>query len=212
MSLQVEENEIILALKEGLYSFISGVLNLAPEQKHLDILVQSETVEVLNEVSKESIPFLSSSHSIKEVVQDFNDLFMVPGDKYVKPYESVYLDETDIIGIPRKGLLMGPSTLAVKKFYESAGFEILDKTRELPDYIGVEFEFIAALIREERKLRETNDIVKANTMATFRHEFLIKHPGRWIDKIANEILKNADTNFYRGIAQLAKDIVLQDIT
>lgn len=207
----VEEREALLSLKEGIYSFLSSVFNSAPEERHISVLSDNDVREMFQQLSPESVQYLELPGELKLIRQDFNDLFMVPGAKYVTPYESVYVDERRVDGSWGKRLLMGPSAVDVKKFYEKAGFKLSGKNIELPDFAGTEIEFVATLLREEKKHLENADSEEAQGIKKLREEFLKLHLGRWIEPLCDEIFKKAESDFYKGIALLAKKIILQDI-
>ncbi len=207
----VEDREALIALKEGIYSFLSSVFNSSPQEKHISLLNDEDIIDVLHQLSPESVPYLKPPARVDLIRQDFNDLFMVPGEKYVTPYESVYVDENRADGLPGKKLLMGPSAVDVKKFYKKAGFKLSQKNIELPDFAGTEIEFVATLLREERAYLENDKLEEAYSLDKSRMEFLKLHLGRWIEQLCDRIFKNAESDFYKGIALLAKRFVLQDI-
>ncbi len=53
--------------------------------------------------------------------QEYQSLFVVPLGRYVTPYEAVYRDERVVEDEVVRGLLMGPSTVAVTALYREAG-------------------------------------------------------------------------------------------
>ena len=61
---------------------------------------------------------------ISDLQQEFQDLFLIPLGRYVTPYEAVYRDER-VVGEARvRGLLMGPSTVAVMSAYREGGAHV----------------------------------------------------------------------------------------
>lgn len=196
---------------EGFYSFLSSVFNSAPKEKHLSLLSDTDVRDMFQQLSPESIPYFELPGNLEFIRQDFNDLFMVPGEKYVTPYESVYVDELRSEGSSNKKLLMGPSTMNVKKFYEKAGFKLSEKNIELPDFAGVEIQFVAELLKAERIHLENGESGEATAVKNLRQEFLKSHLGRWIEPLCNKIFENAESDFYKGIALFTKRIILQDI-
>lgn len=55
------------------------------------------------------------------------------------PYASVYFGE--------EGLVLGKEAFNVQQFYANSGYCMGEKSRELPDHLGVELEFCALLAR-----------------------------------------------------------------
>lgn len=188
--------------RTGVYAFLSAVSNAAPRPPHLALFQPSEIREVLAVISPEAETLLQHEHELKSVKQDYNDLFAVPGPKYVAPYESVYRDTTRLDGSPSLGLLMGPSTIQVKKIYAHAGFELSPHCPELPDYLGIEMEFMAVLSTEEQFSPHLKPI---------QLDFLQNHLARWIEPVSARIQQNAETLFYQGVALLARHFILGDL-
>lgn len=71
--------------------------------------------------------------------EDYIPLFET-GEVEAPPYASVYLSG--------EGLVMGAEARAVQDFYAAAGYGINTKSKELPDHLGVELEFLAQLAQE----------------------------------------------------------------
>jgi TorA maturation chaperone TorD len=210
MNMRAEISEAELVFKEGLYSFLSSVFYSAPEEKQISALYERDVSDLITEVSMESTKFLLKPHKIEEVRQDFFDLFMVPGDKYVAPYESIYVDEKHLSGMGDKKLLMGPSAIRVKKFYSRAGFKFGSNARELPDFAGIELEFFASVIKELNNAIRSGAREEVDALEGIRKEFLKLHLKRWIPELCDKIFSKADTDFYRGVAVLAKQIILHE--
>jgi len=142
--------------------------------------------------------------------QEFNDLFAVPLGRYVTPYEAVYRDER-VVGEDRvRGLLMGPSTLAVLQAYRENQFAVNPECPELPDHIGVELSFMSLLCGREPHLREAGDMPAVHLLWTRELRFLEDHLLRWVPDFAQRISENARTLFFQGIGQITEEFVRTD--
>ncbi len=131
--------------------------------------------------------------------EDYENLFLIPASRYVHPYESVYLE--------KNGLLWGEATKQVKNLYDRVGF--LHEEYEVPDHIGVELLFISTLCDEEDKLSET-DPDGARKAHELQLQFFKKHLSRWVDKLADNIIKKSTTSLYHGVAEMTREYIKQN--
>ena len=122
---------------------------------------------------------------------DYTQLFHGP-ETHIVPYQSVLLDKGDE--------LMGPAALEVRNFMAQAGFEVTRDSGELPDHIGVELAFLAALAQREAAARETDDAQTAERIGLLQRQFLAAHLGRWAGLFADKVQARASTGFYAAMA------------
>jgi TorA maturation chaperone TorD len=131
---------------------------------------------------------------------EYAQLFAVPGEQAVQPYESVYCDtltidtsttcsayfapEPPAAGLA--GFLYGPSAIAVRQAYHRAGFELDSASHELPDHLAIELEFVGRLLE-----RGALDDAKA---------FFTAHLGRWVFRCLEDVRERAQLmGFYRVV-------------
>jgi TorA maturation chaperone TorD len=112
--------------------------------------------------------------------QEYQSLFTVPLGRYVTPYEAVYRDERVVDGEVVHGLLMGPSTLAVKAIYRDAGVEMADTG--------------GAVARAQ----------------ALQRRLLQEHLRQWAPRLCERIRANAPGPFYRGIVALTEAFLDQE--
>lgn len=142
--------------------------------------------------------------------QEFQDLFVVPLGRYVTPYEAVYRDKRQVENAMVCGLLMGPSTLAIKQLYREAGVAISDAAKELPDHIGLEFACMQLLCEEEARACEQNDAGQVERVRSLQQRLLNEHLLHWVPALCARIRENAAGAFYRGIASLTEASLRRD--
>ena len=137
--------------------------------------------------------------------QDFDDLFMVPGPKYVTPYESVYVDGPIADG--GDGRVCGPATRSVQAFYDRIGLAVAPGYPELPDFVGLEMACMEYLCTREANYLEAGDGASAGKVQVLRRAFCQDHLMRWIPELDAHIQRRAETAYYRTFAELTSAAV-----
>ena len=85
----------------------------------------------------------------------------------------------------------GKVTIAVERFYGGAGLSLLDHCIEMPDHLGLELEFMAALCRLEGELEETRDAAALPRCVEFQRTFLEEHLSRWAPECCENVIRHA---------------------
>ncbi len=194
--------------RRDMYRFLSAAF-LAPPSERLvgpfltgDFLRQMEAafgsaaVEDLSQFARE---FQGDQERLD---QEFQALFMVPLGRYVTPYEAVYRDERDVGDTRVRGLLLGPSTLAVKQLYREAGMAISEAYMDLPDHVGLELACMEFLCTVEGQAWEREDLTEVRRVRQLEGRLLRDHLLQWVPALCQRIRENAPGPFYRGIASL----------
>jgi TorA maturation chaperone TorD len=197
-----------------MYGFLCTAFLEPPDEEFLKNLTDEILQKELGDLfGREVRAFLAKKANgtpagIPEIRQDFMDLFKVPLGSYMAPYESVYRDERDVGGKKVRGLLMGPSTVAVQEIYKRAGASI-DKTnfKELPDHIATELAFMSFLCTREWDAWKRDDEGEAKDTIKLEREFLDDHLEKWTPALCENIRKRAKTPVYKGIAALLESFL-----
>ncbi len=132
---------------------------------------------------------IESSASLDEISYDFENLFFDPVDRLL-PYESFYSEF--------EGELETPNSITESLYsaYLQEGL-IMDENMNIsPDHISAELYFISYLIETSR-------------LASL-HQFLDLHAVKWIPNFCDDLFENAKTDFYRELASITKDLVLNE--
>jgi TorA maturation chaperone TorD len=140
---------------------------------------------------------------VERARRDFMQLFQVPGAQQVTPYESVHRDKREVRGREVAGLLFGPSAVAVRQWYQLGALEVSPETRELPDHIGVELNFLAYLCEKEGEFAKTGEVHKQTRAREMQRDFLQAHVVSWLPGLASAIEQKAAHPLYPAIARLA---------
>ena len=144
--------------------------------------------------------------------QQYQELFVVPLGRYVTPYEAVYRDERLVGDEVVRGLLMGPSTLAVTALYRAAGIEVTPEIRELPDHIGLELAGMAALCDQETEALERGDAGALARARDLERRLLGGHLLGWAPALCARVRRNAAGPFYGGVAALTEAVLRHEGT
>lgn len=202
--------------RANMYKFLSAAFVQPPSKTLIDALLAEGFIEELEgafgvDTVGDLRQFVQEFRGNYESLhQDFQDLFMVPLGRYVTPYEAVYRDEQEVGDDRVRGLLMGPSTLAVKQLYREAGAAIADDFKDLPDHVGLELACMEFLCEAEARAWEQHGLDNAHRMQDLQRRLLHDHLLLWVPALCGSIRENASGPFYRGIASLTEAYLRQD--
>jgi len=147
------------------------------------------------------------------VRQDFHDLFLVPTSRYVRPYESVHADAALAAGdrapLPAN---FGPSTAAIRHFYERVGLMVAPAYNELPDFVGLELACMEFLCDRECAHHRAGDGECARHARSAQAELLEAHVLRWVPSLADSVRERAGTGFHARLADATARLLAADRT
>lgn len=130
-----------------------------------------------------------------ELKLDYGQLFFGPGEPNAVPQGSVYLSEEQ--------LLNDRSTMALMDFYQANGVKVdVDYPQPL-DHIGL---FFAVLDQTFGRLQLETD---NQALVRFTQVLLQQHLLPWAHRCFELAQLHSSSDFYRGIALLASDFLLQ---
>ena len=137
---------------------------------------------------------------LQELQVDYTALFLNPTGAAAMPYESFWVAGND-------PMRTHEATDEVRRFYAEAGFEIDEEFRDLPDHIAAEMELLFALIFREARARAMGDPTDELAATELRLRFLRSHLGRWVTPFTAALQAEADTDFYRTLADVTRRFV-----
>ena len=140
-----------------------------------------EMVEALQPLLGKEAP--TASFSDLEGRRAFTRLLVGPGEGYVPPYASIYVNAAP----HEKPLLRGAEASAVQAEYTAAGLELAPDGQQLPDHLGIELQFLAHLCRLEAEARETGNESAAQTWRARRADFIRQHLLNWLPDFARQL-------------------------
>lgn len=204
-----------------IYGFLSSAFSEPPTVEALaairsdlfrewvEALLSARTAEALRRFSDTSD---RTPEREPQAHQEFMNLFKVPGGQYVTPYESVFRDEREVAGTTVRGLLMGKSAVDVQKWYRLAALDISDEYRDLPDHVGLEFNYLACLCDKEQEFAEKGDEGKLKQTWEMQRDFLAAHVVTWIEQLRDAIYEKSQHAYFRAVADLAVEFAQRDLS
>ena len=137
---------------------------------------------------------------LQDLQVDYTALFLNTSGGAVTPYESFWVGGKDPMRAQE-------TTEDVRRFYAEAGFEIDEEFQDLPDHVAAELELLFALIFREARARSIGDPTDELAATELRLRFLRSHLGRWVAPFAQAMRAEADTDFYRTLADVTERFV-----
>ncbi len=133
---------------------------------------------------------------LQDLLVDYTRLFLGAPQALAKPYASVWLSS--------EPELMQESVVELQKLYAQGGFEIDAEFRDLPDHVAVELEFLYLLNFQLNQARAVDDIAAVQAIEVLRTAFLVGHLGRWLGGFILAVHDNAQSDFYRELAEFTE--------
>ncbi len=127
---------------------------------------------------------------------DYTRLFIGPGKVQVAPWESVRFSD--------ERLVFQKETLQVREWYRRFGLQIQRMHNEPDDHIGLELEFVAHLAQLALGAIEKKSPELFDQMLDAQRDFMSEHVLRWGYTFCEELEENAQTEFFKGIAQFTQ--------
>lgn len=137
-----------------------------------------------------------------ELAAEYAGLFLGVWKVPAHPSESAYKNpEHLIMQKPRDDVL---------RIYRSMGLEKASEYTEPEDHIAIELQFMAYLCEKTSTALRNGNLQEAKKSLEVQRDFLNKHLGSWVPKLAADILKAARREFYKAVAKITKGYVEMD--
>jgi TorA maturation chaperone TorD len=132
----------------------------------------------------------------RELATEYACLFLNMSASPVYPFESVYTSN--------EHLLMQNARDSVVEEYQQEGLDVTGSFKEPEDHIAIELEFMAYLCRRAGDVVKDGDATSARACLQRQKEFLQKHLLVWVPAFCDDLLRLAQSDFYRSIARLTQ--------
>jgi DMSO reductase family type II enzyme chaperone len=198
-----------------MYRLLAGAFAFPEESFHQAVLSGQFLLEVLEIAAglPYSLPLAEGSPSTGVCLR--TALGGAPVD-YVE-FQSDYIRLFDV-GVPRPpcplygGLYLGSRRAVmeeVARFYHHFGLSLGGESRELPDHITTELEFMHFLtFQEVTALQRGQD---RGSYLRAQRDFLERHLARWVPQVKAQVEKQSGAPFFLGLVGLAEAFLLADL-
>ena len=188
--------------RSNLYGFFAAVFSNEASDEMLELIKSPDFLEAFFDAGGQfDLEFLRRTNDQlrEELAVEFSALFLGPGE-HISPHESVQSSSGG-------GRLWGPETSGVKNFIEAAGFEYKNSYTGLPDHIGVEFEFMEQITKQESEAWRKQDFEAAVNVLDIEQTFMKIHLAAWAIEFCRKVTKMAEHPFYGQLAKLASEFL-----
>ncbi|MEQ6378272.1 molecular chaperone TorD family protein [Bacillaceae bacterium S4-13-56] len=220
MQMAVSDVSEVLFARKYAYDILRRFFLEEPSQEYLKPFVQRNMIN--------QFPFLYDSPGIQEGVWDiqkylqqhdvvnnkviFEDLHwdftrmtIGPFELTVPPWESYYTRKNQ--------LLFQELTMDVRRTYKKFNYEVKEFNLEADDHIGLELDFMYHLNSLALQLENSSSKDSVELLSYLLQEqdkFLKKHLLKFGPTFSNNMIKNAETGFYIGMAKILKHFLTLD--
>jgi TorA maturation chaperone TorD len=134
-----------------------------------------------------------------DLAVEYAGLFLGVRGKPRHPSESCYLTEGQLImQQPRDDML---------KLYRAMGVDKASEFKEPEDHIALELQFMAHLCEKTNAALKDGNFKDARKCLDVQRNFLGGHLGKWVPRLAADILKSARHEFYGAVAKITEAYV-----
>ena len=139
------------------------------------------------------------AQDLQTLLVDYTRLFLGPVQALANPYGSSWLTTS-------AQTEENPS-LAVLELYSAGGFDLSDDFMDLPDHVAVELEFLYLLEFRRNEAGKAGLADELPDIKNLERQFLFNHLGAWIGAFAAAVKANAETTFYRELADITERFI-----
>lgn len=140
----------------------------------------------------------AEKYTIQELMVEYARLFIGPFKIPVPPYSSMYFQEKT---------LMSEITMWVMEMYKQAGLNFDTNTKDLPDHIVVETQFLYYLLFNEVTELKNGNKDEAERHNELRYYFVNQHYRKRVPEFCNKIIENTANSFYKALARCFEKLV-----
>lgn len=195
-------NEIDFISKERARAGIFNVFTALLCQPEEDLITSDEIFGALesafnivnpacSEISERMQKAVKKS-TTQELLIEYTRLFVGPFKMLAPPYSSLYFGSET---------LMSDETVWVVDFYRKAGLKFDQETKEVPDHIAIETEFMYWLIHNEIKALDSGDRDRAFSLWENQQEFFAKHYRKWAQEFCTKVATETNSDYFRLLCE-----------
>lgn len=209
-----EVTTTFMSQRELMYRFFGRLFMLEADAKLLEDMKQMTFPEAKQDTDfaagYELLKNYLAGHGEEDIINlevDYAKVFLAAGVAQglaAFPYESVYTN--------KKHLMSQEAHDDVTILYAAKGLEVREDMYRVPnDHISLEFEYMARLCAEAVKASASGDEAGLEESIREQEAFFNNHIKRWVLLFCNDVIKYADTDFYKAAAILCRGFVREEI-
>jgi TorA maturation chaperone TorD len=205
-----------LAARVYEYRLLHILFGSEPTYEELELLTNDDAIQVSEALAAVGYPTSSLFSRLTESVQNtsgnaaverlrdwYTRLFIVPGDTYVKPWESVYVGKNDV--------LFTEVTLDVRNRYEALGFKAQEKGHFPEDHLSMMFDFMAGVSQRIYENAAAGNVAEAQNLVYAQGCFAQNHLVNWLPLFKEKLEEKDKTGFFAACASMAEAFVTADV-
>lgn len=123
---------------------------------------------------------------------DYDRLFQVPGERYVRPWESPYVNA--------EGTLFQRSTIDVRTYYHDASFKLRAEQHFPDDHIAAMMDYLGKMGQRAYDAFADGNDSECRDLLLKQRDFLRVHVLTWIDAFAAKVIENDEHAVYAAFA------------
>ena len=198
-------------VRADIYGLLARIFRVEADQELLDLLEsisgQASTDQMSRGLSA-MVAWLGAPEAdpLKALAIDYVKAFIgtgIDGHEAAYPFESAYVSE--------KHLLMQESRDEVLAIYLSEDLGRIPSWKVGEDHVALELEFMQTMARRTAEALEAENEPEADRLLDVQRNFLHDHLGAWVPAFAQDIRSFAQTDFYRGAADMLEGFTGADI-
>ena len=214
-----EQWSALIKERELLYRFLGGLYIMEVDEQQLEAMKSIRFPEVEGDEDadldlREGYELMGqyvtgiSTEDLEELAADYAKVFLAAGDatgKAAFPYESVYVDKKHQVG--------GSTEMQMRALYLERGWQPdPDVYRTMYDNIGLMLEYMGIICKEEQESLERDDDDHLRELLLEQRTFLKKHITNWVFSFTSDIVKFAETDFYKGVARITNGFIKKEVS
>jgi putative dimethyl sulfoxide reductase chaperone len=204
------------ASRAHIYRFLAESLNYPVEELSLALLSKKLLAEMRDAVGDQPNDLKAAFNGLERVSQDtskdpkellldlekdYTRMFLASRPRLVHLFESVY----------KEGKLFQESTFEIARIYHQAGLTPREEFRLPPDHIALEFELMSYLAFQETEAKRAGNKENAEYASLLQEKVLNEHLRSFALTVAEKMAGNAQTEFYKVVAQIIQAVISHNI-
>ena len=218
----MKNKEQQLALSKArafMYRFLGGFYIMEVDEKQLSALKKMSFPVITGKEDsdldlKEGYQLIKdyvagiNTDDLEDLAADYAKIFLAAGNatgRAAFPYESVYVDKKHQVG--------GSTEMQMKALYLERGREPDPNIyRTMYDNIGLMLEYMGIICDEITEALEIENPEKVLLLLEEQKNYVKKHLTNWVYSFTSDMVKFADTDFYKGIARITNGFMKKETT